>query len=68
MKSRSCKQKQMNTFGFDANKGITKIEYDLLGNPKKISFADRSYIDYVYSADGRRIKMQDFIMAHKPFR
>ena len=40
----------------DLNKGITNIEYDLLGNPLKVMFSDRSFIDYVYSADGRKLR------------
>lgn len=39
-----------------SNKGITKINYDYLGNPTRIQFADRSVTEYVYSADGRRLK------------
>lgn len=40
----------------DQNKGITKIEYDLLGNPKKVTLTDSRSIEYVYSADGRRLR------------
>lgn len=41
---------------YDSNKGITKINYDYLGNPTRIQFADRNVTEYVYSADGRRLK------------
>lgn len=41
---------------YDANKGITKIEYDLLGMPKRVQFSNYGVIEYVYSADGRRLK------------
>ena len=40
----------------DANKGITHIDYDLLGNPVRIQFTDRSYTENVYAADGRKLK------------
>lgn len=40
----------------DDNKGITKIEYDLLGNPRKVSMAQNRSIEYVYSADGRKLR------------
>jgi len=32
------------------------IDYDLLGNPVRIQFTDRSCTEYVYAADGRRLK------------
>ena len=32
------------------------IDYDLLGNPVRIQFTDRSCKEYVYAADGRRLK------------
>ena len=40
----------------DLNKGINDIEYDLLGHPKKVTFSDKNYIEYVYAADGRRLR------------
>ncbi|MBP5345001.1 MAG: RHS repeat-associated core domain-containing protein [Bacteroidales bacterium] len=40
----------------DVNKGITNIEYDLLGNPRRVTFEDRNSIEYVYAADGRKLK------------
>ena len=40
----------------DQNKGITKIEYDLLGNPKKVTMSNSRSIEYVYAADGRRLR------------
>ena len=40
----------------DLNRGIDMIEYDLLGNPKKISFSDDKSIEYVYSADGVKLR------------
>ncbi len=39
----------------DMNKGISKIEYDALNHPVKITFADGSMTSYVYSADGRKL-------------
>ena len=40
----------------DLNKGITNIEYDLLGTPQKVTFSDKNSIEYVYAADGRKLK------------
>ena len=39
----------------DLNRGITDIEYDNLGNPKRITFTDNRSIEYVYSADGAKL-------------
>lgn len=41
---------------YDANKGITKIDYDLAGNPIRVQFADHSVTENVYSVDGRKLK------------
>ena len=35
---------------------ISKIDYDLLGNPTRIQFANFNVVEYVYTADGRRLK------------
>ena len=40
----------------DLNKGITDIEYDLLGNPRKVTFSNKNSIEYVYAADGRKLR------------
>lgn len=40
----------------DLNRGIAKIDYDLLGNPKRVQFFNGNVTEYVYSADGRRLK------------
>ena len=40
----------------DLNRGIDSIEYDLLGNPKRISFSNDKSIEYVYSADGVKLR------------
>lgn len=40
----------------DLNRGIDSIEYDLLGNVKRIDFSGNRSIQYVYSADGRRLR------------
>ncbi|MBQ7238557.1 MAG: hypothetical protein IJS20_07180 [Bacteroidales bacterium] len=40
----------------DSNKGITSISYDLLGNPLKVTMQDGNNIEYVYAADGTRLK------------
>lgn len=40
----------------DANRGITKIEYDLRNNPTLIQFSDGSQTEYVYTAGGEKLK------------
>ncbi|MBR5715441.1 MAG: hypothetical protein IKX59_02555 [Bacteroidales bacterium] len=40
----------------DLNRGITGISYDDLGNPRKISFTVSRSIEYVYSADGTKLR------------
>ena len=40
----------------DVNKGITNIEYDLLGNPRKVTMTNNRSIEYVYAADGRKLR------------
>ncbi|MCQ2256762.1 MAG: DUF6443 domain-containing protein [Bacteroidaceae bacterium] len=45
----------------DLNKGVTKIEYGLLGNPVRVKFSNDSRTvnnetEYVYTADGVRLK------------
>jgi RHS repeat-associated protein len=41
---------------FDTNKGVTMIEYDLLGYPRRVYFSNFGMTEYVYSADGVRLK------------
>ena len=41
---------------WDANKGITLIEYDKFGFPKKISFSNGNTTEYTYTADGRKLQ------------
>ena len=38
------------------NKGISSITYDQFGNPFKVTFGNKSSIEYVYSADGVKLK------------
>lgn len=40
----------------DYNKAVTQITYDLLGNPKKVKFYGGNTTEYVYTADGIRLK------------
>lgn len=40
----------------DDNKGITNIEYDLLSNPRKVTMTGQRSIEYVYAADGRKLR------------
>ena len=44
----------------DANRGISRIEYDLLGNPRKVSMASGDYIKYVYAPDGTKLKTSHY--------
>ena len=41
---------------YDANKGVSWIDYDQLGNPIRVQFTDHSITEHVYTADGRRLK------------
>ena len=40
----------------DGNKGLTKIQYDYLGRPVRIQFTNGSCTEYVYAADGRKLR------------
>ena len=40
----------------DLNRGIPDIEYDNLGNPRRITFTDNRSIEYVYSSDGTKLR------------
>ena len=40
----------------DLNKGIGNIEYDVLGNPQYITFANGNKTKYVYDADGSKLR------------
>ena len=40
----------------DLNKGIGNIEYDVLGNPQCITFANGNKTKYVYDADGSKLR------------
>jgi hypothetical protein len=40
----------------DGNKGITYIDYDYLGHPVRVQFSDGSCTEYVYAADGRKLR------------
>ena len=41
---------------YDANKGVSWINYDQWGNPIRVQFTDHSITEHVYAADGRRLK------------
>lgn len=41
---------------YDANKGVSWIDYDRVGNPIRVQFTDHSITEHVYAADGRRLK------------
>ena len=41
---------------YDPNRGITKIDYDLLGNPVRVQFCNGNVTEYVYSAAGARLQ------------
>jgi RHS repeat-associated protein len=40
----------------DANKGIALINYDLLGHPTRVQFTNGNVTEYVYAADGRKLR------------
>lgn len=40
----------------DRNKGIAKMEYDLLGHPRRVQFRDGHVIEYVYAPDGTKLR------------
>ncbi len=40
----------------DYNKDISSISYDQFGNLFKVTFGNKSSIEYVYSADGIKLK------------
>lgn len=44
----------------DANSGISFIQYDMLGNPKKVTMASGDYIEYVYAPDGTKLKASHY--------
>ena len=56
--------KQANEYAYDANgnltkdlnKGISNIEYNFLNLPGKVTFTDGSTIEYVYAADGTKLR------------
>ena len=56
--------KQANEYAYDANgnltkdlnKGISNIEYNFLNLPSKVMFSDGSTIEYVYAADGTKLR------------
>ena len=41
----------------DLNKGISSISYDKLDHPVQMQYSDGSVTDYLYSADGRKLKV-----------
>ena len=41
---------------WDYNKGIASIKYDYLGHPVRIQFTNRNLVEYVYAADGRKLR------------
>ena len=52
----SLLNKQETTLMRMKKKFVTHIDYDLLGNPVRIQFTDRSYTENVFAADGRKLK------------
>ena len=44
------------SLSYDANKGVSWIDYDKLGNPIRVQFTDHSITEHGYAADGRRLK------------
>jgi len=59
MDNYSCPEYGYNSNGamtYDANKGISRIDYDQFGTTRRVQFANHSITEYVYAADGRRLK------------
>ena len=40
----------------DKNKGIALIQYDLLGHPTRVQFTNGNVTEYIYTADGRKLR------------
>ena len=61
--------KQENEYAYDANGNLTKdlnrnisnIQYNFLNLPSKVVFADGSTIEYVYAADGTKLRTKHVI-------
>lgn len=43
---------------WDANKGISKIDYDKNGYPKRVQFSNGNVTEYVYGSDGEKKKTE----------
>ena len=61
--------KQANEYAYDANGNLTKdlnrnisnIQYNFLNLPSKVTFGDGSTIEYVYAADGTKLRTKHVI-------
>jgi RHS repeat-associated protein len=40
----------------DANKNVSNIQYTFFGKPQRIEFGDGAYLDFIYTASGRKIE------------
>ena len=49
----------------DANKGITRIKYNVLNLPQEITYSDRHIVRYKYAADGRKLRTE-YLMSMVP--
>ena len=47
---------EMGAMTYDANKGITNIEYDNMNRPVRIQFHNGNVTEHIYTPDGRRIR------------
>lgn len=45
---------------WDANKGISLVKYDKYGMPSSIQFCNGNITEYVYAADGSKLKVRHF--------
>ena len=45
----------------DKNKGIALIQYDLFGHPTRVQFTNGNQVDYVYTADGRKLREKHMV-------
>lgn len=50
----------------DADRGFTHIDYDCDNLPQRIDFYDGSHIDYTYSADGVKLRVNYYLNPYTP--
>ncbi len=43
---------------YDKNKNIALVQYDLLGHPTRVQFRNGNVTEYIYAADGRKLRQK----------